>query len=83
MNRHFAKVTQMVGQHLKRCSASLVIRAIQIKATLKHYYLSVRKSKIKMTLTSMRDTVEPPELYTLPMGMQNIANILKNSLTVS
>jgi hypothetical protein len=37
----------MVEEHLKKCSASLVIREIQIKTTLKFYLTLVRMAKIK------------------------------------
>ena len=37
----------MAVNHLKKCSASLVIREIQIKTTLKFYLTPIRIAKIK------------------------------------
>ena len=37
----------MAEKHLKKCSKSLVIREMQIKTTLRFYFIRVRMAKIK------------------------------------
>ena len=57
MNRRFSKEdTEMTNRHMKRCSASLIIRKMESKTTMRYHLTPIRMAIIKKTTHTKKKT---------------------------
>ena len=62
LNRQFSKEDiQRAQRHMKRCSASLAIREMQSKTTMKFQFISVRMANINKSTTNVEEDAEKRE----------------------
>ena len=69
----------MANKHMKRCSASLVIKKMQTE-TIRYHYTPIRLANfLKLTIPSADKYMGHWIFHTVPVGMQNGTAAVENS----
>ena len=71
MNRNLTEEdTDMANKHMRKCSASLAIREIQIKTTMRYHLTPVRMGKLtRQETTNVGEDVEDEKPFALLVRM--------------
>ena len=75
LNKEFSpEEYRMAEKHLKKCSAFLIIREMQIKPTLRFHLTPVKMAKIKNAGDSRCEDVEKEEHSSIVVGIASLYN---------